>query len=164
MIEVGDEVRDFTPHATRGYFSMRVLRELDGRQWNEKALDIIAAVRPSWVRVIGPGDEEKTDARTWRVTVHVDAENRIIDIVQEVEISRASGFRNGGDAQRYYEDRRGQCPTRYMGAGRFGGYVCCAPEAHAGPHYVTEGGEPVMWWATGAIVEGKREESGRGGR
>jgi hypothetical protein len=150
MIQVGDQVTDFRPAERRGYFCIEVLTRLYGRQWSERAHDLLTALRPSRVRVLGPRDEEKTDACLWRVTVHVDAENRILDIVQEIETSLASGFRNGGDAQRFYEDRADVCAHRYAGPGRFSGYVCCAPERHAGPHYVTEGGEPVMWWAKGA--------------
>jgi len=61
--------------------SIGVLPELTGKPWDEKALNLVAALRPSWVRVVQ--GEETTDAILWRVTVYLGEDSLITSVRQE---------------------------------------------------------------------------------
>lgn len=73
----------------RGGLDIKVLPELTGKPWNENALHLVHALRPSSIRVTT--GEIKCDSRTWRVTVYINEENIIQEIEQEVEVTGMSG-------------------------------------------------------------------------
>lgn len=68
----------------QGYLCISVLEFLRGQKWDEVALGYVNALRPSSIRVTK--GECTCDARTWRVTVHVNFLNRIERIEQEVVV------------------------------------------------------------------------------
>jgi hypothetical protein len=87
-----------------GWMTIPVLEFLKGRPWNNAALNLVRALRPSCIRVTtGP---IKTDACSWRVTVTVDERDKrtIKDIEQEVEVGIV-GCRFGADVADYIEGR-----------------------------------------------------------
>jgi hypothetical protein len=91
--------RKFDKNNKYGWALIPVLQDLWGRPWNNAALSFIRALRPSYVRVIT--DAQTCDACVWRVTVHLEKDNRTIrDIEQEVEVD-LRGYRNGEDAKNY---------------------------------------------------------------
>ncbi len=90
--------RVYEPPSGRAYLSVPVLPFLVGKPWDQNALNIVHALRPSYVRVTG--GEIKCDARKWRVTVYLDRATRLLSSIwQEVEIGSQgeSGYdvRNG---------------------------------------------------------------------
>jgi len=85
-----------------------VLPFLRGRKWDDKALAFVHTLRPSYIRVTT--GEEKCDARTWRVTVHVDNADVIQSIHQEVEVGIAEGWQYGSDASRWAREVCGASP------------------------------------------------------
>ena len=74
----------------RGYTLVKVLPHLVGRPCDDVAMSYIQGLRPSFVRIVT--GVMTCDSFTWRVTVHVDAENVIRDIEQEVEIGLPEPF------------------------------------------------------------------------
>lgn len=68
---------------TTSWGSLKMLPELTGKLWDDFALGVVMALRPSWIRVTT--GEETTDGRPWRVTVCVDKAGIIQSIEQEVE-------------------------------------------------------------------------------
>lgn len=83
-----------------GWTTKDMLPELYGRPWNNAAANFLACLRPSAVRVVGPGEGLTADSYVWRVTVLLDEGGNIQRIYQEVEIGLV-GFRNGWDASQY---------------------------------------------------------------
>ncbi len=79
----------------RGFYSVKALEFLNGRPWDDIALGFVHGLRPCAIRVVR--GEEKTDARTWRVTVYVDDKNIITGIRQEVEVWLPEGVQHGAD-------------------------------------------------------------------
>lgn len=100
-----------------GWTVVPVLHDLWGTLWNAAAANFLRCLRPSTVRVIEHRGAMTCDARTWRVTVHLDADNRISRIEQEVEVALV-GFRNGHDAslylRRHYEHLEEPQPRAYI--------------------------------------------------
>jgi hypothetical protein len=91
-----------------------VLTFLVGRQWNEDALNVVHALRPSWLRVVPPGMPTTDDGKPWRVTVHLDEAGNIASIDQEVTVG-AVGRQNGSDVSAYIESNAP--PAAPTGAG-----------------------------------------------
>jgi hypothetical protein len=91
-----------------GFTTIEVLTFLVGRPWDERAAGFLCALRPSMVRVV-PRDEQKCDARLWRVTVTLDPAGLVRRIEQEVEVGLAKGWANGHDA-RCWIDAGGPAP------------------------------------------------------
>ena len=81
--------------------SLPVLQFLWGQPWDEIAKNFLPALRPSMVRV---GSIETLDAMAWRVSVHVDKQNIIQQISQEVEVS-CNGAAHGHDLQMILAER-----------------------------------------------------------
>lgn len=82
----------------RGFMTIEVLPQLTGRMWDEDALNLVHALRPSSIRV--STGEIKCDSRTWRVTVYVDDYDVIMSIEQEVEVGLV-GRENGADLRNW---------------------------------------------------------------
>lgn len=78
-----------------GWTVVRALPELIGKPWCDVTRAYLSTLRPSKVRVITNGIM-KSDAVTWRVTVHV-SDGVIIDIEQEVEVDLPDGAQHGHD-------------------------------------------------------------------
>lgn len=80
-----------------GYTSIEVLQMLWGRPWDQYALNMMAAVRPSCIRVVVPGEGLTCDAVTWRVTVYLGEDERTIgQITQEVEVGTVGASHGHG--------------------------------------------------------------------
>jgi len=73
--------------------SIEVLEFLKGTKWGEVALTYVSSLRPSSIRVT-TGDT-KCDARVWRVTVYVDENDIIQEIIQEVQMDASSSIWSG---------------------------------------------------------------------
>ncbi len=96
--------------------SLKVLQELWGRPWDQCALNFVHALRPSGIRVTR--GEIKLDARTWRVTVYLEDDDRtILRIEQEVAVG-CVGAQHGYGLRRYV---LGQGPEPILGFYNKGG-------------------------------------------
>lgn len=82
-----------------GYTTIRVLPDLTGKPWCPITEAFVSALRPSRVEVIHHDAVVKSDARTWRVRVHLDERGRIDCIEQEVEVTLPDGVEHGHDLQ-----------------------------------------------------------------
>lgn len=78
-----------------GWTVVRALPDLEGKKWGPVTQAHLRALRPSEVRVVEADGCVKTDACTWRVTVHLDNSRRISRIEQEVEVDLPDGVDNG---------------------------------------------------------------------
>jgi hypothetical protein len=78
-----------------GYTVIRVLPELEGKLWGPVTRAYLRSLRPSSVRVVRPGQFETSDAKIWRVTVRLDADDRIALVDQEVDVDLPDGVENG---------------------------------------------------------------------
>jgi hypothetical protein len=82
-----------------GWTSIPVLEFLNGRPWNNAALNTVHALRPSTIRV--STGCVTADAWSWRVTVILEDDERTIKrITQEVQVG-LHGCRNGWDVSMY---------------------------------------------------------------
>ena len=98
-------VRDYSPPNHRGYTCLDVLQVLWGKPWDAAALNVVHTLRPSGIRVVRRGDAVTLDARTWRVTVSLEDDDRTIaSIEQEVEVG-LRGCRWGSDVSAYLNNR-----------------------------------------------------------
>lgn len=93
----------YEPIDHRSFLSIRVLEFLNGRPWDDLALNLVHSLRPSSIRVTT--GEVKCDARTWRVTVYVSKDNIIQKIRQEVEVGLLGDLKNGSDLDGKFLDR-----------------------------------------------------------
>ena len=89
----------YEPPHLRSYCSIDVLPFLIGRKWDGRALAFVHCLRPSYIRVTS--GEETSDAKCWRVTVHVDANDIIRSIDQEVQVGLAHDWQHGHDANQW---------------------------------------------------------------
>lgn len=95
----------YEPPNRRGYTCINVLPELRGRAWDAAALNLMQALRPSAIRVIGPDGFCTADATHWRVSVFLEDDNRTIRrIEQEVEVG-LRGCRYGQDVSAYLDGK-----------------------------------------------------------
>jgi len=78
----------------RGFISIDVLPELNGRQFDDYAIGLIHALRPSCIRVSSNGCI-KTDSMVWRVTVYTTPNKIIEKVEQEVVVGLPEGCENG---------------------------------------------------------------------
>lgn len=79
--------------------SIKVLKELEGKPWNNLALSYLSVLRPSSIVVIGKGQPIHLDCQSWRVHVFLKDDNRTIDYIeQEVQI-KTIGVKTGTDFQ-----------------------------------------------------------------
>ena len=76
---------DYEEPPVLGHSTIKVLSELHGIEWNDRAKAYCMALRPSAIRVIDVGIGFCADWISWRLTVHV-ANGTILYISQEVEI------------------------------------------------------------------------------
>jgi hypothetical protein len=79
-----------------------VLEFLNGRPWNNAALNVVHALRPSSIRVTT--GSMTADSSNWRVTVHIDPTGIIRKIDQEVDVGLI-GCRYGADVSAYINGR-----------------------------------------------------------
>lgn len=86
------------------FTSIDVLPGLIGRLWDDKAVDIIHALRPSGIRLVGwPLATIRNNSQQWRVTVYIGEDGTIQKIKQEVIVG-CRQFENGHEASLYYEE------------------------------------------------------------
>lgn len=83
----------FEGYNHRGFLVRKVLPELVGKTFDEYALGLIHSLRPSFIRVCK--GSHTLDAVTWRVTVFIDDNNRIKEVVQEVEVGLPENCQHG---------------------------------------------------------------------
>ena len=90
----------YEPPDIRSYTSLTVLPQLNGRPWDQFALNMIHSLRPSSIRVnIGGGGI--ANASRWRVTVALEEDDRTIrEITQEVEVA-CVGAKHGHGLRKY---------------------------------------------------------------
>ncbi|HYE57390.1 MAG TPA: hypothetical protein VD948_02745 [Rhodothermales bacterium] len=70
-----------------GFAVIPVLEFLRGKPWDDLAANMLAALRPSFVRVANVRSAVTCDAIGWRVTVWIREDDKTIDrIDQEVEV------------------------------------------------------------------------------
>ncbi len=75
-----------------GYMTLPVLPFLAGQPWDNLALNLVHSLRPSAVRVATYAEGVKCDGKCWRVTVHLQKDNKTIgSIEQEVEVAGGTG-------------------------------------------------------------------------
>jgi hypothetical protein len=78
-----------------------MLQQLWGRPWDQYALNIMAAIRPSCIRVASYNQPTTCDAVNWRVTVYLEEDNRTIrKIDQEVTVALV-GAKHGHGLHKY---------------------------------------------------------------
>lgn len=95
-----------------GFTVLPVLQDLWGRPWDQYALNMAHSVRPSYIRVVHPGEGLKADARTWRLTVLLGADGRTIErMEQEVGVGLV-GAKHGHGLRRY---EIGESPEPVLG-------------------------------------------------
>lgn len=101
---------DYEPPKGHGFSVLPQLQELWGRPWNQYALNLVHSLRPSCIRVTNSGI--KLDARTWRVTVYLEDDDRTIRrIEQEVQVG-CVGAKHGHGLSKY---GRGESPRPALG-------------------------------------------------
>ena len=88
-----------------GFTVIPVLQFLNGEPWDEVALAYVHALRPSRIRVNNTGTW-KLDAMAWRVSVHLDADDRTIrKMTQEVKVGLPEDIANGHELDWRLADR-----------------------------------------------------------
>ncbi len=93
-----------------GWSDANVLHDLWGRPWDQFALNVVASVRPSCIRVTR--GEITLDSCSWRVTVILEEDDRTIArITQEVNVGLV-GAKHGWGLQKY---ERGESPQPCFG-------------------------------------------------
>lgn len=75
---------EFQPFSDVSYDTIEPLQCLHGKLWDARALALVHALRPSYLRVTE--GEIKCDSRLWRVTVYINMFSVIERIEQEVEV------------------------------------------------------------------------------
>jgi len=75
---------EFKPFNCKKWVTIKVLEFLNDKPWNDVALGYINALRPSTICVTT--GITAYDLQLWRVTVYVNDDNIIQEIVQEVEV------------------------------------------------------------------------------
>ena len=98
-----DQGKPYIPPEEKVWCVIRVLEFLNGRPWNQLALNFVHSLRPVMIRVVRGATT--LDAITWRVTVHVDLQGEIDFIEQEVEAGGV-GANNGADLRAQLDGRR----------------------------------------------------------
>ncbi len=99
--EAVPNMQDFDPkRESYCYTVIPVLEFLNGRPWNNMALNIIESVRPTAIEVVKPNGAVTLDCYSWRVRVYLDEKQLIERIEQEVQCG-CVGFRNGQDISNY---------------------------------------------------------------
>jgi len=84
---------EFEKFNRRGWKSINVLEFLNDKPWDDLALGYVHALRPRGIRVTK--GMMTLDCILWRVTVHVNKENIIQSITQEVEVGLPETVQNG---------------------------------------------------------------------
>jgi len=86
----------FKPFNNIGFTSIEVLEFLKNKPWDDVALGFVHALRPEIIRVIQYNGGTQLDARTWRVTVYLNKDNKTIqEITQEVQVGLPKGCAHG---------------------------------------------------------------------
>lgn len=94
--------------ARRGWTVLPVLECIWGAMWDRRALDVVSALKPSYIRTAAGDGEVKTDFRDGRVTVFLRRDGRIDRIHQEVAVDFHSDFENGADLAGYIDKMAGR--------------------------------------------------------
>lgn len=81
----------------RSSSTIEVLPFLKGREIDKVVMGYLHALRPSLIEVIPHRSGHHLDSRRWRVRIFLDANNRIEEIKQEVEVGLYEGVENGFD-------------------------------------------------------------------
>jgi len=88
--------RPFEKWNSTGFITIQPLPQLHGKPWNELALGLVHALRPTQLRVIGANEGCQLDGQQWRVTVHLKEDDITIDTIdQEVTIGLPKGVAHG---------------------------------------------------------------------
>jgi hypothetical protein len=95
----------YQPSARCGWTYVEVLPHLVGHPWDEITRAYLRALRPTWIRVVGPDGSEKTDGVPWRVTIYLSSSNQVERIMQEIEVDLPEGVRHGADLDWLVEQR-----------------------------------------------------------
>lgn len=97
----------YTTPTRAAHTTIHVLPKLAGRAWDQYALNMLAACRPSYVRVTKYDEGVTCDSVEWRVTVVLGDDDRtILRIMQEVRVG-CVGALHGYGLNRY---ARGESP------------------------------------------------------
>lgn len=91
----GPNNREFKQYDCTGFLVLDVLPILIGKKWNDYALGIIHAARPSAIRVATTSESVVCDYVGWRITVHINNEDIILSVKQECEVGLPEGVTNG---------------------------------------------------------------------
>lgn len=120
-----DEVAPYKGHngvpiihcGVQGVTTIEVLPELVGLPFTNLVLAYLYALRPSTIRV--SYGAVYADCHTWRVTVYLDATDKVTKIVQEVEIGYGCGY---DVSQVLHHVKTGEEPVAFPGViGHVGG-------------------------------------------
>lgn len=77
------------PRASTGYSTVAILQELYGLPLSNLVLSFVHGFNPRMIRVTE--GEVTTDSQPGRVTIFVDAENRVVSIEQEISVLYGCG-------------------------------------------------------------------------
>ena len=91
----GPNNREFKSYDRMGYLVLDVLPILIGKKWNDYALGIVHAARPTSIRVATISESVVCDYRPWRITVHINDEDIITSVKQECEVGLPDGVEHG---------------------------------------------------------------------
>jgi hypothetical protein len=78
-----------------GFVVLDVLPQVVGFPLDETVWALVEALQPGEVRVILAGEPTKTDARCWRVTIYLDADERVRQVCQEVMVGLPDAVETG---------------------------------------------------------------------
>lgn len=81
-----------------------VLEFLNGRPWNNVALNYVMGLRPSTIRVTA--GEVAADSYTWRVTVHLELDGRTVKHIEQEVQTMGVGCRYGADLKLHLGEYR----------------------------------------------------------
>lgn len=78
-----------------GFVVLDVLPQVVGFPLDAAVWALVEALQPGEVRVIRAGEPTRTDARCWRVTIYLDAENRVRKTCQEAMVGLPDNVETG---------------------------------------------------------------------
>lgn len=90
---VDDRLAALRAGERRGYATIEVLPELKGKPFDDVALAFIHGLDPKSVRLCRHGQND--DARTGRVNVYIDDDDKIVRINKEIEVMLPAGVAHG---------------------------------------------------------------------
>jgi len=90
----GDEL-DYVPAGRQSYLVLNAFHDLVGLPWNEATLSYVTALKPSRIRIVKPGTVLRDNTIDRRLTIELDADNKIVHIEQELAVQLHGSFKNG---------------------------------------------------------------------